>query len=105
MHQRAVTLLFIQTVQKCRNGSIPSSAGVLLFPAGTRRTSTLSSSMSWKDTTSSGRKPAFCRIAHGMVILLSLPMIRKIFIPGTPHSSSHRDSTGCRRMPPRPLPE
>ena len=35
MHQRAVTLLFIQTVQKCLNGSIPSSAGVLLFPAGT----------------------------------------------------------------------
>ena len=35
MHQRTVTLLFIQTVQKCRNGGIPSSAGVLLFPAGT----------------------------------------------------------------------
>ena len=35
MHQRAVTLLFIQTVQKCRNGGIPSSAGSFLFPAGT----------------------------------------------------------------------
>ena len=35
MHQCAVTLLFIQAVQKCRNGSIPSGAGSFLFPAGT----------------------------------------------------------------------
>lgn len=106
MHQRAVTLLFIQTVQKCLNGSIPSSAGVLLFPAGTlppHQHTVILHELEGHHII--GRKPAFCRIAHGMVILPSLPMILNIFIPDNPHSGSHRDSTGCRRMPLRPPPE